>query len=317
MSIIKHFKRAWISRFLRITQQDPSGRAIIRPRSIYILPSKAGILLAILLLLMLVGAINYGSNLGYLFTFLLAGIWLISILHTWHNLLGIGIMSQPATPVFAGQPVGFNLSLDNPSARDRFGITLSAPAGQDVSIDLPAGHTRQLMLHVPSHRRGELRLERVCIHSRFPLGLFHAWTYARLDLVVLVYPSPASVGEPPTQAIYNRSEAGDLGVGADDFIGLRRFRAGDSPRQIDWRALARQRGLYSKQFGGDRTEQISLDWDLFTEPDPEIRLSQLCRFVLLAAERHQTYALKLPGITIAPGLDHQHKHRCLAALARF
>ena len=81
--------------------------------------------------------------------------------------------------------------------------------------------------------------------------------------------------------------------------------------------MARERGLYSKNFGGDRTEQISLDWDLLTEPDPETRLSQLCRFVLLAAQSHQSYGLRLPGICIAPGLDDRHKHQCLAALARF
>ncbi len=304
-------------RFLRTAKPDGKGRATIRPRSIYILPTQQGIILVLLLMLMLLGSINYGSNLGYLFTFLLGGVWLTSILHTWRNLLGLSISQQQATPVFAGQEAGFKLSLENPGSQHRYGISISVPGGQGDAIDLPAAAIRQLLITLPTQHRGQLRLDRVCIHSRYPFGLFKAWTYAQLDLVCLVYPQPATYGDPPVLATYNPSEVGDRGVGADDFVGLRGFRDGDSPRQVDWKALARERGLYSKQFGGDRTELINLDWDMLTDPDPEIRLRQLCRFVLLAARSHQSYGLKLPGTIITPGLDDQHKHQCLAALARF
>jgi len=317
MASLNELKQAWTTRFLRTARQDASGRAIVRPRSIYILPSKQGIILAILLMLMLLGSINYGSNLGYLFTFLLGGIWLTSILHTWRNLLGLGIQPQQPTPVFAGQEAEFALILQNTGNEDRFGISVTAPGGKGENIDLPAGEHHRVTINIPAQRRGPLRLVRVSIHSRYPFGLFHAWTYARLDRECLVYPQPALVGEPPLEASYDPSESGDRGVGADDFVGLRGFRDGDSPRQIDWKAMARERGLYSKQFGGDRTEQINLDWDLLAAADPELRLSQLCRYVLLAAQRRQTYSLKLPGTHIEPGQDDRHMHRCLAALANF
>ena len=310
-------RQAWADRFLRTARREKDGRAIVRPRNIYILPSKQGLVLAILLLLMLVGSINYGSNLGYLFTFLLGGVWLTSILHTWRNLLGLSIMAQQAPPVFAGQDAGFLLLLQNPGRQDRFGISVKATDGQGAHLDLPAGESRQLRITLPSHRRGTLHLRKVSIHSRFPFGLFHSWTYARLDMQCLVYPRPADFGEPPLDASYNRSESGDRGVGSDDFVGLRGFRNGDSPRQIDWKALARERGLFSKQFGGDRTEQLDLDWNQLTDPDPEVRLSQLCRYVLLATERRQSYGLRLPGNRVETGLGERHMHRCLNALAKF
>ena len=173
------------------------------------------------------------------------------------------------------------------------------------------------MLTLQAINRGQLKLSDVSIHSRYPLGLFHAWTYAQPDMVCLVYPRPAEQGEPPSEATYNRSDAGDRGVGADDFVGLRSFRQGDSPRHIDWKAMARERGLHTKQFGGDRSEQISLDWDLLSDPDPEVRLSQLCRFILLAHDRQLAYGLKLPGTSTPIGLDEAHKHNCLSSLARF
>jgi uncharacterized protein (DUF58 family) len=317
MAFVQGLRQAWTDRFLRTAHRGPEGRAIIRPRSIYILPSRQGIIMAILLMLMLLGAINYGSNLGYLFTFLLGGIWLTSILHTWRNLLGLGIMAQQAPPVFNGQDAVFSLRMENPGTQGRFGISVTARGGQGASIDLPAGECRALTITLPSRQRGPLPLTKVSIHSRYPFGFFHAWTYVRLDMECLVYPRPANIGEPPVAACYQHSEHGDRGVGADDFVGLRGFRNGDSPRQIDWKALARERGLYSKQFGGDRTEQLILDWNQLTDPDPEMRLSQLCRYVLLAAQCRQRYGLKLPGSQFEPGLDDGHMHRCLSALARF
>jgi uncharacterized protein (DUF58 family) len=307
----------WRDRFKRPAQPDPAGRATIRARSIYILPSKQGIILAILLMLMLVGSINYGSNLGYLVTFLLGGIWLTSILHTWRNLLGLNIMPHQAPPVFAGQQAGFWLVLQNPGSQDRCGIKVTARTGQGTCIDLPAGESRPVRISVPSRHRGTLELSLVSIHSYYPFGFFHTWSYVRLDMQCLVYPRPADFGGPPVEARYNRSENGDRGVGADDFVGLRGFRNGDSPRHIDWKALARERGLHSKQFGGDRSERLVLDWYQLTDPDREVRLSQLSRYVLLARHRRQRYGLKLPGIEIEPGVDERHMHRCLTALAHF
>lgn len=304
-------------RFRRQARDDGHGGVIIRPRSLYILPTRQGMLLALVLVLMLAGSINYGSNLGHLVTFLLGGIWLSAILHTWRNLLGITIRPAQAMPVFAGQDALFVVSLVNPSALDRFAIALRHKGAHGESSDLPRGEGRLLHIAVPARQRGRLVLPEISLQTVYPLGLFHAWSYARLEMSCLVYPRPATDGDPPTEACYTRSEDGDRGVGADDFVGLRGYRHGDSPRQIDWKALARERGLLSKQFGGDRTERIELDWELLPPLDTEQRLSLLCRFVLQAEARAHSYGLRLPGCEIPPGQGERHKQRCLAALANF
>ncbi|MEW8428499.1 MAG: hypothetical protein G8D61_02195, partial [gamma proteobacterium symbiont of Ctena orbiculata] len=97
----------WLQRLRRRAKPESRGRVRIVPRSIYILPTRQGMLLALLLLLMLAGSINYGSNLGHLMTFLLGGLWLVTILHTWRNLLGLSIQPGEAAPVFAGQTADF------------------------------------------------------------------------------------------------------------------------------------------------------------------------------------------------------------------
>ena len=307
----------WLLRFRRMAHEDKHGGVSIRPRSLYILPTPQGLLLALVLLFMLVGSINYGSNLGHLITFLLAGIWLSAILHTWRNLLGLRLRAGQVNPVFAGQQALFQLHLNNPSALQRFGIVLKHKKLQGESTDIPAGENRLLHLPIPTEQRGVLPLPEICLQTVYPLGLFRAWSYAKLDMDCLVYPQPAAIGSPPTETNYTQSESGDRGVGADDFIGLRAYRPGDSPRHIDWKAFARERGLLSKQFGGDRTERLQLDWELLPPVGTEQRLRLLCRFILQAEGASLSYGLNIPGNHIKPGQGERHKQRCLSALARF
>lgn len=305
----------WLKRFRRQARQASQGKVRIAARSIYILPTRQGMLMALLLLLMLAGSINYGSNLGHLMTFLLGGIWLITIQHTWRNLLGLTIQPVEAASVFAGQTADFTLRIMNDNATSRFGVTVKTRVQPGANVDITADSAEKVHIPVKTQQRGLLQIPEIIIQTTYPLGLFRAWSYAQLEQRCLIYPRPAEQGEPPTSAIYSHSDTGDRGVGADDFIGLRSYRVGDSPRQIDWKAQARERGLQSKQFGGDRCEQVRLDWDLLIEHDIEYRLSLLCRFVLQAEEREQSYSLKMPDEMIPTGSGPLHQQRCLSLLA--
>ena len=52
-------------------------------------------------------------------------------------------------------------------------------------------------------------------------------------------------------------------------------------------------------------------------PDTEARLCQLARWVVDADGRGERYGLELPGTSIPADSGPEHRHRCLAALARF
>jgi uncharacterized protein (DUF58 family) len=52
-------------------------------------------------------------------------------------------------------------------------------------------------------------------------------------------------------------------------------------------------------------------------PDTEARLSQLARWVVDAEAVGERYGLALPGVRVAPERGPEHRHRCLALLARF
>ena len=68
-----------------------TGPVNLTQRRIFILPTRQGVLFAIVLLIMLIGSINYNNSLGYLLTFLLASLAVVSILHTYRNLLSLKI----------------------------------------------------------------------------------------------------------------------------------------------------------------------------------------------------------------------------------
>ncbi|MCB1863077.1 MAG: DUF58 domain-containing protein [Gammaproteobacteria bacterium] len=300
----------------RLARSDNTGRASITPRRIYILPTGNGVLFAILLLLMLLGSINYANNLGFLLTFLLMGLGLVAMLHTWRNLVGLELKCGRAAPVFVGDAARFDIQLTNRRRWSRPGIQLQLRSGAPLTIDLAAAATGNLTLTSKTSRRGKLALPRFTLSTRYPLGLFNAWAYVELNAYCLVYPTPgARMPESPLPQ-YSRSQMGDRGVGADDFTGLRHYRPGDSPRHINWKALAREQGLQTKLFGGDRAEKCWLDWH-HLQGDTEQRLSQLCRGVLDASGGDIEFGLRLPDIEFKPARDQQHRLNCLSALALF
>jgi uncharacterized protein (DUF58 family) len=286
-------------------------------RQVYIWFTRYGGLFLLCLLLMLLGAINYMNSLGYLLSFLLGGLGLVALLHTWRGLMGLRLEGGKAEPVFAGQEAVFQLQLANPRRYDRLALRLQTRAGTEVTDDLPAGERHNLALRHPTERRGELALGRITLSTVFPLGLFRAWSYLDLGLSCLVYPRPLGNGPLPLRPTGAAGDEGACGSGTDDFIGPRPYRPGDSPQHLDWKALARERGLVSKEFAGACATRVVLDWDDLPGVEPELRLSILCRFVLMAAAQESPFQLRLPGLAIPEGRGEVHRHRCLAALARF
>ena len=297
----------------RHSQHEASSTADTDPRRIYILPTRNGIAFAATLFATLIGSLNYQNNLGLFFTFLMAAVALVSMHHCWFNLLGMRVQARDAVPVFCGQQARFPLVLADLRGKPRGPMCV----GDAGCAALAAGEQRSLTLRVATVHRGEQALGRVIVETRHPLGLFCAWSAVRVKARVLVYPRPAPrAPRPPHWETVEHHARGDHGIGADDFVGPRTYQPGDSPRQLDWKALARERGLVVKQFGGDHAARVWLDWHQHAG-DAEARLAVLARQVIDAHEQGVSFGLRLPGQIIERGRGDTHKHRCLAALARF
>ena len=320
-AVTKRQRPNWWPRFdawLRRAPCDSQGVARIAARQIYILPTGMGLTLGVVLTLMLVGSLNYQNNLGLAFTFLFAAVALVAMHHTWFALLGLRIQARGGAPVFAGQRASFAVDLDNDHRGPRGDLVLRVGGEPYPPCWLPGSGQGRVQVGLPSQRRGWLRLTEVRVDTCYPLGLFRAWCQAHTQAQVLVYPRPAAQApDLPLAPARRLGPEGGLGAGAGDYLGSRAYRPGDSPRHLDWKALARGRGPLVKQFGGEQAVEVWLDLAQAPGGDLEHRLAVLCRQVLDAEAQGLAFGLRLPGLLVPLGQGEDHKHRCLAALATF
>jgi len=289
------------------------GVVVLVHRRVYILPARLGWLFGATLLLLLVGSINYAIALGFALTFMLAGLGLAGMVHTARNLARIAVSAGRADPVFAGEAAQFRLYLDGRAAHDRPSILARhLGSGAQRVVDLPAGGAVEVALAAPAARRGWLPLGRVMLETRFPLGVFRAWSYVEPDARCLVYPKPERSPLPAPGADADHGGLRSPTPGNEDFAGLRSYQPADSPRHVAREAVARGEELLTKQFTGEAAAELWLDWRLLPPgADLERRLSLLAGWVLAAERSGATYGLRLPGAEIAPGRGDTH---CAAAL---
>lgn len=286
-------------------------------RRVYILPTRQGVMFAITLLIMLVGSINYVLSLGFMLTFLLAGMGLAGMVHTVRNLARLKIATGRVEPVFAGEAAQFRLYAENETDWERPAVMFRHDAsGAQTVVDIPARGTGGVVLAVPAGRRGWLDLGRVTLETRYPLGLFRAWSHVQPELRCLVYPRPENTPLPASSPDTAMGTRPATAPGTDDFSGLRNYQPADSPRHVAWKAVARSTAMLTKQFTGDASAELWLDWSALPgQPDAETRLSRLTGWVLSAEMQGLRYGLRLPGVEIQPDQGDSHHAGCLAALA--
>jgi len=303
----------------------PLGR-----RHIYILPTRYGYLFAIMLLVMLLGSINYNNSLGYMLTFLLAGMAMVTILHTYYNLAGMVVEGGRARAAFCGAQARFELLFDNRQGRVRYSLEMARQEPQQSRSwrrrqltrlrqqdCLPAGQLCNIALELSAHRRGLLPLGRIRLSSDFPLGLFRAWCWLDPGLTALVYPRPEGRQALPLSGELRPAGQQGRQPGSDDFIDFRPYRPGDSPRTIAWKALARGQETLVKRFSGNGGESATLDWYELERLPLEARLSQLCRWILDASKLGLRYSLILPGYQLDIAAGESHRQQCLRVLALY
>lgn len=285
---------------------------------VYIFPTRHGLVFILILLAMLAGSINYNNNLGFLLVFLLGGIVIVSMLHTYYNILGLQVLSLSAESVFAGDNAEFHFFF-NPGPHVRRAVSVSAEKNQSRPSDLYAMVDRPVSVMVPAPHRGILLPESFVISTIYPLGLFCAWAIFRSEKGSVVYPFP--LAGPMFGREYDSGKKdrqyGKIS-GTDDFKGLKSYQPGDSFRHISWKTLSRGQGAFIKEFAGERGK-ADLVFDLTTvmRNDTETGLSRLCDMILQADRQHLRYGLVLPGKTIVPDSGRDHRQRCLTALATY
>ncbi|WP_456371779.1 DUF58 domain-containing protein [Thiolapillus sp.] len=309
--------KTWLSQLLRVVHAGDRSEAVITGRKIYILPTRYGMVFGVLLLTLLIASINYANNPAFILTFLLTGAFIQTIFYTWRNLLGLHLRWRHADSVCAGETSHFHFQLFDPGGRAHYSIQMGFPGQESMMVDCSDQQYKQVALAMTAERRGRLHPGRLTLESRFPLGLLRAWCYLDIPAEAIIWPRPMEGALTQTRTANNSSLDGDRGTGTDDFVGYRGYHPGDSLAQVSWKALAAEKGLLVKQFGGDRVDQLWLDFSILEEPDTERRLGILTHAVLKLSTQPVHYGLRLGDLEIQPDNNERHRRDCLTALALY
>lgn len=298
------------------TSKDMFPLSFKRKR-LYIFPTVYGFLFLTILFVMLLGSINYNNNLGFMLVFLLGSITLVSIIHTYRNMLGIEILSASAAPVFAGNTVILRLLVRaHETHRRSIGFMVERPNYTIEEIE--AKTDKHVSVKCLAKNRGIFSPDRLTVWSRYPMGLFRSWTVINPDISCVVYPKPIA------GAFRFSGKSGDDDAdgrtarrGVDDFAGLKQYQPGDPVSKIAWKSLSRGLGVFTKEFTGSGGRMVMLDYEAMDSGDIEYKVSRLTDMVIKAHNMNLEYGLLLPGRTIAPEKGEGHKHLCLKVLAMF
>jgi len=286
-----------------------AGRRRVKLR---ITPAGSGFMVLMLCGFLL--SVNFSNNMIFAMTFLLVGVAVVGCWQTRANLVGLEYGVWRCSPVFVKQEIEYQLVVANPSASLRYGLYMFCRGIEVESEKMIEGNARKtLKWRTVATDRGLMKGKPVELRSRFPLGLFEARLNCGILPDCLVYPAPVGaqkfLNSSQLQMAHQKRESGD-------YVGMRRYVAGDPPSRIAWKALARTDELFTGEYdGAEGNSALWFCWEDVQTGTVEQKLSQLCRWVLDAHHRGQEYGLELPATVIKPGCAEKHKCVCLRVLA--
>ncbi|MEP7059017.1 MAG: DUF58 domain-containing protein [Caldimonas sp.] len=309
--------RAWWQK--RLPRNDTM---LLTQRNVYILPTRAGFMFGLTLLVLLVASINYQLNLGYVLTFLLAGSGVVSMHLTHATLRGLTLHLKPVAPGFAREPAVLDVVMTSPDSA-RFGIGLRMLAAADATLawtNVPAGGQSAAQVSFVPAQRGLHDVPPLSAETRFPLGLFRAWTVWRPSARLLVYPQlERDAPRPPAARQVALGATQARSVDGGEIEGVRAYRRGDPLKRIAWKkaakALETGGDLVSRDTSASVHQELWLEWSACAGLAPEDRLSRLAAWTLAAHRAGADYGLRLPGLELAPDEGDAQRRRCLEALA--
>lgn len=324
LAYFQNRSRTWLENRLPL-----SDHVTLTQRTLYILPTRPGLMLGVTLLTLLVASINYQLNLGYLLTFLLAGSALVGMYICHATLRGLAMNLIAPQAHYAGALVTFNIKLLNHKRTVRQGIGLSvlhpvvASAMPDrwSWADVPAQGSSTVQVAFKAERRGLHRLPTLTAETRFPLGTFRVWTVWRPAAQVLVYPAPEVYPPPlpPGEPRGGGAAHTEKAQNTSDFDGVRGYRRGDPLKSVLWKKAAKADAagnhLVVRDAQQAQRHALWLDFRQAGTGGKEQKLSRLCAWVLSADKLALDYGLRLPALEIKPASGEAHKRQCLEALA--
>ena len=99
----------------------------ISKKQLRLVPTGYGYLFLAVIAAILLGSVNYNNNLAFLFSFMLGGMAMVSLLNGYRNICGLRIWSVTGKPIFAGESAAFDVIVQT-EPFSRYNIHLPCPA---------------------------------------------------------------------------------------------------------------------------------------------------------------------------------------------
>ncbi|MEM7624400.1 MAG: DUF58 domain-containing protein [Planctomycetota bacterium] len=145
-----------------------------------------------------------------------------------------------------------------------------AGAPQAWLLHLGPGQTAQTAAPCRPQRRGKLRFEQIEVSTSFPFGVIHKTVMFVQENDVQVFPhlyrARRQLLGSLTAGGVDSAQTLDRGGGGGDFFGVRPYRPGDSPRNIDWKRTARTGELVARELTMPSPPLLNLVLDLRETP---------------------------------------------------
>lgn len=282
----------------------PSADLVLGLRSLYIIPSRFGALWLSATGLLLLVAIQTGSNSSLLLAFLMLGLMLLAMFLTHETLHGLSLHGMESQPGFAEGPVQYSLRLRSHSPRQRLQVRFQGSV--PVRIDaLPGGESVISLSWQPSQRGWQLP-PRLIVDTVAPLGLFICWTRWQPIQAQLIWPARRPGPVQDARPIVHRD-------GLDEWQDLRPYRDGDRQSLVDWTSAAKGRPLQVKRFREpEHPERILAPASGIPR---ERALQHLADRIWRLHQRGEAYGLQLQGTTLPVQHGRVHRDACLELLA--
>ena len=305
----------WRTRVFRTAASDGTGVALAHSR-IYILPTRRGLAFIGTLAIMLVTSMNYALALGFVATFVLAGLLAAALLNTFRNLAGLAVRPAGAGETFAGGRLPFTLTLSG-GTRARTSIAITARDATTRVVDVAADTITPVAFEIETASRGRVPLGRVTIASDFPLGLWRGWAYAHFPTTGIAYASP-ELGAPPLPPGQAGADATSQGRAEEaELAGLRDIpaRRSAATRRVEGRRPG-HRLVHEVLRQRRRWGPVALDFNALPGSlTVEQKLSRLTAWVLACEHAARPYSLILPSVRIVAAQGRDQRRAVLTAIA--
>jgi hypothetical protein len=244
-----------------------------------------------------------GTNVQAGWLFVLASVLLAVALAGWllpsRLIRGIRVRRSAPARAFQGDDVAVEVTVRADARRPSLSLLIRDQYLGPATLFVPhlaAGEEAVVTTKRRAARRGLVEGVPIQVSSNGPFGVAEARRSHPADGATLVYPRVVALQRFP--GVHGRDERGLAGGSThrrgmgQDYLGIREYRAGDSPRHVHWPSSARHGSLMVRDFEQERPDRLAILIDTSAEGnDREGPLDAACAVAasvaLLALERGQ------------------------------